>query len=84
MESVSSITELLQVYGSWGLCAILFVVIFFLARYIKSMNEQRLEASQKYNEKLLNLLERRVESDVKHAQAFKNLRVVVERLISKI
>jgi len=84
MEAVTSIADLLQQYGGWGLSALDTVVIIWLAKHIMKLNAERLQDQKGVNEEMLRVVEKRIEADLTHANAFKSLKAVVEKLIEKM
>jgi flagellar biosynthesis/type III secretory pathway M-ring protein FliF/YscJ len=78
------LASLLQFYGGWGVSAILMVVIWFMARHIIRTNSERLRDQKTANEEMLQMVEKRIEADLKHAEAFKSLKDVVAKLIEKL
>jgi len=84
MGEAVTMADLLHQYGGWGLSAILMVVISFLARHILKLNADRLADQKSLNEEMLQLMEKRIEADLKHASAFGALKLVVQKLIEKL
>lgn len=84
MGAASSLADILQTYGGWGVSAVLMATVWVLARHIKKMNEERLQDQKSHNEEMLHIVERRVETDLKHADAFKSLREIIAKLIDRI
>jgi hypothetical protein len=84
MGEAAGIAKLLASYGGWGLSAVLMAVVGILARHIVKQNESRLQDQKECNEIMLELVEKRVETDLKHSAAFKGLKGVVEKLIEKL
>lgn len=84
MEVAKSLADVLQTYGGWGVSAILMVTVGFMARHIQHLNSERLEDQKAYNEEMLQLVEKRVETDLKHAAAFRSLREVIGKLVDRL
>ena len=84
MNAAKSIADLLQFYGGWGLSAVLMVVVWFMAKHITKLNSERLLDQKATNEEMLQLMEKRVEADLKHADAFRSLKDIVVKLIEKM
>lgn len=84
MGAVQSIAGLLQLYGAWGVSAVLMVVVWFMAKHITKLNSERLLDQKTSNEEMLQLVEKRVETDLKHAEAFRSLKDIVSKLIEKM
>jgi len=84
MEAVSSLAGVLQLYGGWGLSAVLMVTVGAMARHIMKLNSDRLTDQKEMNGGMLQVVERRVEADLKHAAAVKELKEVVNKLIEKL
>lgn len=84
MGTAQSIADLLQLYGGWGLSAVLMVTVAAMARHILKLNADRFNDQKEANEEVLQMIEKRIEADLKHASAFKSLKDVVEKLIEKL
>jgi hypothetical protein len=80
----TQLTTTLQSAGGWGLSAVLMLAILFLVRYVQRLVEDRNNREKEQNQKLLDLLEKRIETDVKHEQAFNNLARSVEMFTAKL
>lgn len=65
--------EVLQAYGGWGLSSILLTALCLLARYVRGQHEARLADQKLVNEKLLSLMETRVETDLRTEHALKGM-----------
>ena len=79
-----TIADLLQLYGGWGLSAVLMATVGALARHIMRLNAERLQDQKEVNEETLQIVEKRIEADLKHAEAFRSLKEVVSKLIEKL
>ena len=79
-----TIADLLQLYGGWGLSAVLMATVGALARHIMKLNAERLQDQKEVNEETLQIVEKRIEADLKHAEAFRSLKEVVSKLIEKL
>lgn len=84
MGAATDIADLLQQYGGWGLSAILMGVVAYLHRQYAKLADSRLIEQKESNEEMLQVVEKRIEADLKHAAAFKSLKDVVEKLIEKL
>lgn len=76
--------NILQTYGGWGVTAILMATVWVLARHIKRTHDERLRDQRAHNEEMLRVVEKRVETDLKHAEAFRSLREIVAKLIDRL
>lgn len=79
---VQETAEALQAYGGWGLSSVLLTIVFFLARYIRTQHEARLLDRQQVNEKLLSLMESRVETDLRTEHALKSISETLKAMSS--
>jgi len=84
MGTAASLANILQTYGGWGVSGVLMATVWVLARHIHKVNEERLGDQRKHNEEMLHVVEKRVETDLKHAEAFKSLREIIARLIDRL
>lgn len=84
VDAAKGIAELLQLYGGWGVSAVLIVALWAMAKHIGRMNSERLADQRKSNEEMLQLMEKRIEADLRHADAFKSLREIVSKLIERM
>ena len=73
MGAAADIADLLQQYGGWGLSTLCMTAILVLVRYIRAQHESRLKDQDERNEKLMILMEGRVEADIKYEQALISL-----------
>jgi len=91
----TEIAEVLMKYGVAGVAALSIAGNVFLIRHIlkshkeqlkekNEQNEKRLKEKSEQNEIMLGMLEKRVETDTKHVQAFRSLKIVIEKLIEKL
>jgi len=80
----AEIKELLQLYGGWGVAALSIMANIIFVRYIKRQHEERLKEKGEQNEVMLELIEKRVETDANHTLAFRSLKSVIEKLIAKL
>ena len=80
----TDLAGVLHQYGGWGLSAILMVVVGILARHIRQLHAEQLTDQKGINEEMLQLVEKRIEADLKHAGAFMALKDVVNKLIEKL
>lgn len=78
------VTTALKVGGPWGVIAVLIIAIGFLVKYLMKMVEDRDQRERERNAQLLKLLEDRIEADIKHEQAFKNMAKAFERVADKL
>lgn len=84
MGAANNVADVLQTYGGWGISAILMITVWTMARHITRLNTGRLNDQKKFNEEMLHIAENRIETDLKHAEAFKSLREVILKLIEKL
>jgi hypothetical protein len=84
MGAAHTIADVLQTYGGWGVSTVMMITVWIMARHIMKMNKERLDDHKAYNEEMLSIVEKRVETDLKHAEAFRSLREVVSRLVDKL
>lgn len=75
------LAKTLQSAGGWGLSSILMLVIAFLARTIYKMVQQKEAESKEQNQKLFEMMEKRISTDIEHRESFKQLRETVKELI---
>ena len=80
----NGITGLMREDAILGFCVILMSVAAILYRKLTTLYKQRDEQKDEINSKLFELMEKRIESDIKHEQAFKNLREMIERLVDRL
>lgn len=78
------IADLLKDGGPWGFSALLLAIIGFLVRHILKLVDERDSRQSEYNQKMLELLEKKIETDIKHEQAFRELTKVVEKLTDRM
>jgi hypothetical protein len=83
-EAVSSISSILQQTGGWGLSAILMCVIWFLIRDNLKQRDARTRQMQEQYDALFNMMGKRIEADIKHEQAFKQLTKLIETLLTRV
>ena len=84
MGAAMDMASFLHIYGGWGLSAILMAVTGVLYRQVSNLNAARISDHKEINEETLQMVEKRIEADLKHATSFKGLKVVVEKLIEKL
>ncbi len=72
--------KLLTEYGLAGVLALSITANIILARLVKKLFDDRQVREQKQNEKMLVAMEKRVETDVKHEQAFRAMTKALDRL----
>lgn len=82
--SLTEITSVLKSGGPWAIIAILLLAVVFLVKYTIRLVDERDAREQKRNAELLALLEKRIEADVKHEQAFRNMARAFERMADKL
>lgn len=64
--------------------AVLMATVAWMARHILKLHADRLADQKEVNEEMLQVVEKRIEADLKHAEAFKSLKDVVSKLIEKL
>ena len=79
-----NIADLIATYGVAGVAALSITGNIILARLIKRLYEDRQVREQQQNEKMLVVLEKRIETDVKHEQAFRNMTKAFDRLADRM
>lgn len=80
-------TELFKLFehgGAWAVVSVLIVAIGILAKYTMKLIEDRDKRERDRNKQMLELLEKRIEADVKHEQAFTNMAKAFERVADKL
>ena len=82
--TLTDLASVLESGGPWGIIAVLILSIGFLVRYIGKLVDDRDKRECERNAQLLKLLEDRIEADVKHEQAFKNMAKAFERVADKL
>lgn len=83
-DTARTLSEVLQTSGGWGLSAILMVVIWFLVRDNLKQRDARTNQMQVQYNALMEMLEKRIEADVKHEQAFRQLTEFVQKVLDKV
>jgi len=78
------VSNVLQTTGGWGLAALLMTAILFLVRYIMKLVDDRNNREKEQNQKLLEMMEKRIETDIKHEMAFNNLSRTIDTLVSRM
>lgn len=81
--TVSTLTALLKSGGPWAIIAVLLIAIAFLVRYVIKVVEDRDKRERERNEELLKLLEKKIETDVKHEAAFNCMAKAFDRVADK-
>lgn len=82
--STTELSSLLQSAGGWGLSAILMGLTAFLMRHIVKLNDDRDKRSTEQNDQMFAMLEKKIETDIKHEQAFNNLARTIEKLTDRL
>lgn len=62
----------------------MMIVIGFLVKYILKLIDDRDKRAEEQNQQMLAMLEKKIETDIKHEQAFNNLAKTVERLADRL
>lgn len=70
--------------GPWAVVAVLAVVVGLLTKYIAKLVDERDQREQARNAELLEILEKRIETDVKHEQAFNHMVKTFERVMDRL
>lgn len=82
--SAAELKDLLQNGGPWGIVSLLLIVIGFLVRHILKMYEDKDTRQKEENERTFGMLEKKIDGENKHTQAFHELTRTVEKLIDKM
>ena len=82
--SATELSTLLQSAGGWGLSAILMVVIVFLVKHILKLSDDKDRRATEQNQQMLSMIEKKIETDIKHEQAFNNLAEMIEKLTDRL
>lgn len=78
------LARLLENGGPWGVIALLLVSFGFLVKYVLKLIDDRDKRERERNTQMLELLERRIETDVRHEQAFNNMAKAFERVADRL
>lgn len=84
VEAADTLSNVLQRNGGWGLSAVLMCVIWFLARDNLKQRDSKIRQLQEQYVALFDMMGKRIEADVKHEQALKQLTRLIEKLLAKI
>ena len=80
----AEIAKLLQLYGGRGISTLLMSTIWYLYRANDRMRLSKEDDLKDQNEKLLELIEQRIGTDLKHEQAFSNLTKIINVLVDRL
>ena len=78
------VTSLLQNYGGWGLSAITMIALWRVVKYALKLIDEREKSLKDFNDNMFKMMEKRIEVDIKHEEAFKQLKEVVKELIGRL
>jgi len=80
----TEIAKLLFEYKLLGIIGVLMAANLAQAKWIKSLYEKKDKESKEKNDTMLTVMERRVETDVKHTQAYENMTKSFDRLSDRL
>jgi len=88
---LSKIADVIGMPGLTGLLALTITGLVILALYIKKLHkeikdiqEKRIADKDEQNKIMFEFIEKRVESEIKQSEAFRSLKIVIEKLIEKL
>lgn len=82
--SATELWTILKSGGPWGIVVILLLTIGWLGRLVIRLYDDRVEREKERNKEMLELLEKKIERDVKHEQAFNNMAKAFDRVADKL